>query len=76
MDVAMPPLLDTVVHQPVVMDAHPYVEELWELEAGVPEHHHRRPRVQKLKLRMEKPSMIRSKNSLSRTSLYHPHLTW
>jgi hypothetical protein len=34
MDVAMPPLLDTVVHQPVVMDAHPYVEELWELEAG------------------------------------------
>jgi hypothetical protein len=34
----------------VVVDAHPYVEELWELEAGVPEHCHRRPRALRLKL--------------------------
>jgi hypothetical protein len=27
----------------VAMDARPCVEELWELEAGVPEHRHRRP---------------------------------
>jgi hypothetical protein len=56
----------------VAVDAHPCVEELWELETGVPEHRHRRPRALRLKLSMEKPS----KASLSRTSLHHPHLTW
>jgi hypothetical protein len=75
-DVAVTPLLDMVVHLPVAMDARPYVEELWDLEAGVPEHRHRRPRAQKLKLSMEKSSKIRSKTSLSRTSLRHPHPTW
>jgi hypothetical protein len=35
-DVAVTPLLDTDVHLPVAMDTHPYVEELWELEVGVP----------------------------------------
>jgi hypothetical protein len=48
------------------------VEELWELETGVPEHRHRRPRSLRLKLNMEKPR----KASLSRTIPYHPHLTW
>jgi hypothetical protein len=72
MVVAMTPLVDAVVHLSVVVDACPYVEELWEIEAGVPEHRHRRPRAQKLKLRMERPS----KTSLSRTSLRHPHLNW
>jgi hypothetical protein len=75
-DMAVTPLLDTIVHLLVVVDARPYVEELWEVEAGVPEHRYRRPRSQKLKLSMEKPSKIRSKTSLSRTSLLHPHLTW
>jgi hypothetical protein len=56
----------------VVVDTRPCVEELWVLEAGVPEHHHRHPRALRLKLNMEKPS----KTSLSRTSPYHPHLTW
>jgi hypothetical protein len=70
--VVMAPLVDAVVHLPVAMDVHPYVEELWELRAGVLEHRHCRPRAQKLKLRMEKPSKIRSKTSLSRTSLRHP----
>jgi hypothetical protein len=62
----------------VAVDARPYVEELWELDAGVLEHRHRRPRVLKLKLKlsMEESSKIRSKTSLSRTSLHHPHLTW
>jgi hypothetical protein len=72
----MTPLLDVVVHRPVVVDARPYVEELWELEARVAEHRHHCTRAQKLKLRMEEPSKIRSKTSLSRTSLRHPHLTW
>jgi hypothetical protein len=40
----------------VAVDARPCVEELWELEAGVPEHRHRRPRALRLKLNMEKPS--------------------
>jgi hypothetical protein len=74
--VVVTPLVEVVVHLPVAVDACPYVEELWELEAGVSEHRHRRPRAQKLKLRMEKLSKIRSKTSLSRTSLRHPHLTW
>jgi hypothetical protein len=52
----------------VSVDARPCVEELWELEAGVPEHRHRRPRAQRLKLNMEEPSKNRSKASLSRTS--------
>jgi hypothetical protein len=56
----------------VVVDARPCVEELCELEVGVLEHHHHRPRALRLKLSMEKPS----KTSLSRTSPYHPHLTW
>jgi hypothetical protein len=56
----------------VAVDAHPCVEEPWELEAGVLEPRHRRPRALRLKLNMEKPS----KTSLSRTSPYHPHLTW
>jgi hypothetical protein len=56
----------------VAVDAHPYVEEFWDLEDGVPEHRHRRPRTLRLELIMEKPS----KTSLSRTSPYHPHLTW
>jgi hypothetical protein len=55
----------------VTLDADPCVEELWELEAGVPEHHHHRPRALRLKLNLEKPS----KTSLSRTCPYHPHLT-
>jgi hypothetical protein len=75
-DVVVTPLLDAIVHLPVVVDARPYVEELWELEAGVLEHRHRRPRALKLKLSVEEPSKIRSKTSLSRTSLHHPHLTW
>jgi hypothetical protein len=61
-----------VVHLPMAVDARPYVEELWELEAGVPEHRHHHSRAQKLKLRMETPSIIRSNTSLSRTSLHHP----
>jgi hypothetical protein len=32
--VAVTPLVDTVVHLPVAVDARSYVEELWELEAG------------------------------------------
>jgi hypothetical protein len=56
----------------VAVGAHPCVEELWELGPGVPERHHRRPRALRLKLSMGKPS----KASLSRTSPYHPHLTW
>jgi hypothetical protein len=56
----------------VAVDAHPSVEELWELEAGLPEHRHRRPRALRLKPNMEKPS----KTSPNRTSLYRPHLTW
>jgi hypothetical protein len=69
--VAMPALVDAVVHLPMAMGARPYVKELWELEAGVSEHRHHRLRAQKLKLRMEKPSKIKSK-----TSLHHHHLTW
>jgi hypothetical protein len=58
------------------VDAYPYVEELWELEAGVLEHRHRRPRALKLKSSMEEPSKIRGKTSLSRSSLDQLHLTW
>jgi hypothetical protein len=75
-DVVVTPLLDVVVHLPVAMDARPYVEELWDLEAGVPEHRHRRLRARKLRLSMEKQGKIRRKTNLSRTSLHHPHLTW
>jgi hypothetical protein len=56
----------------MAVDAHPCVEELWELEAEVPEHRHHRSRALRLKLNTEEPS----KTSLSRTSLHHPHLTW
>jgi hypothetical protein len=55
----------------VAVDAHPCVEELWELGPGVPERDHR-PRALRLKLGKGKPS----KASLSRASPYHPHLTW
>jgi hypothetical protein len=58
------------------VDAYPYVEELWELEAGVLEHRHRRPRALKLKSSMEELSKIRGKTSLSRSSLHQLHLTW
>jgi hypothetical protein len=75
-DVAVTLLLDVVVHLLVAVDARPYVEDLWELEAGVLEHHHCRPKAQKLKLSMEKTIKIRSKISLNWTSLHHPHLTW
>jgi hypothetical protein len=69
-------LVDAIMHLPVAVDTRPYVE-LWELEVGVPEHHHRRHlRDQKLKLVMEKPGKIKSKTSLSRTSLRHPLLAW
>jgi hypothetical protein len=54
------------------VDAHPCVGELWELEAGVPEHHHHRSRALRLKLNIEELS----KTSPSQTSPYHPHLTW
>jgi hypothetical protein len=54
------------------VDARPYVEELWELETGVREHRHRRPRALKSKLSMEEPS----KTSLTWTNLHHPHKTW
>jgi hypothetical protein len=56
----------------VAVDAHPCMEELRELETGVLEHHHRRPRALRLKLNLEEPS----KTILSRTSPYHPHVTW
>jgi hypothetical protein len=60
----------------VAVDARPLMKELWELEAGVPEHRHRRPRALRLKLNMEELSKNRSKASLSWTSPHHPHLTW
>jgi hypothetical protein len=68
--------LRKVVDADMAMNACPYVEELWELEAGVPEHRHHRPRDLRLKQHMEEPSMNESKVSLSRTSPCHPHLTW
>jgi hypothetical protein len=74
--VAVTLLVNSVVHLLVPVDTRPYAEELWELKAGVPGHHRCRPRAQKLKLRVEKPKKIRSKTSLSWTSLYHPHLNW
>jgi hypothetical protein len=56
----------------VAVDAHPCVEELWELGPGVPERRHYRPRALRLKLGKGKLS----KASRSLTSPYHPHLTW
>jgi hypothetical protein len=53
----------------VAMDGRPCVKELWELEAGVLEHRHRRPRALRLKLNKEEPSKNRSKASLSWTIL-------
>jgi hypothetical protein len=38
------PLVGAVAHLPVAVDACPYVEELWELGAGVPEHRHHHQR--------------------------------
>jgi hypothetical protein len=65
-----------VVYADVAMDTRPCAEELWELEARLPEHRHRRPSDLRLKLNMEEPSMNKSKASLSRTSPCHPHITW
>jgi hypothetical protein len=45
----------------VAVDACPCVEDLLELEVGVPERRHHRPRALRLKLNMEEPS----KTSLS-----------
>jgi hypothetical protein len=56
----------------VAVDAHPCVEELWELGPGVTERRHHRPRVLRLKPGKEVPSTA----SLSRTSPHHLHLTW
>jgi hypothetical protein len=56
----------------VAVDAHPYVEGLWELGPEVTEHHHHRPRTLRSRLSKERPSEA----SLSRTSHHHPHLTW
>jgi hypothetical protein len=58
------------------VDALPCVEDLWELEVGVPERRQCRPRALKVKPSLKETSKVRSKASLSRTSLYHPHLTW
>jgi hypothetical protein len=44
----------------VAVDARPCVEELWEFEAGVPEHRHRRPRALRLKLSMVVLSCVES----------------
>jgi hypothetical protein len=65
-----------VVHLPVAMDTHPFVDELGVLEVGVLEHRHchRRPRTLKLKPRKEKLNNSWSKTSLSRRSHHHP--TW
>jgi hypothetical protein len=52
----------------VAVDARPCVEELWELEAGVPEHRHHRPRALRLKLNM----VELSKTSLSQTRPHQP----
>jgi hypothetical protein len=56
----------------VAMDAHPCVEELWELGPEVAEHRHHLPRTQRPRLSKEWPS----KASLSQISHHHPHLTW
>jgi hypothetical protein len=56
----------------VAVDAHPYVEELWEVGPGVTECCHHRPRTLRPKLSKEEPSEA----SLSQTSPHHPHLTW
>jgi hypothetical protein len=56
----------------VAVDAHPCVEELWELGPGVTEHCHHRPRTLRPKLSKGEPSEA----SLSWTSPHHPHLTW
>jgi hypothetical protein len=52
----------------VAMDAHPCVEELWELEPGVTERRHHRPRALRLKQDKEEPSEA----SQSRTNPHHP----
>jgi hypothetical protein len=56
----------------VAVDAHPCVEELWELGPGVTEHRHHRPRTLRPWLSKEEPSEA----SRSRTGPHHPHLTW
>jgi hypothetical protein len=60
------------VDEGVAVDAHPCVEELWELGPEVTEHRHHSPRTLRPRLSKEQPS----KASLSRTSHPHPHLTW
>jgi hypothetical protein len=42
----------------VAVDAHPCVEELWELGPGVTERRHHHPRALRLKLGKEKPSEV------------------
>jgi hypothetical protein len=56
----------------VAVDAHPCVEELWELGPEVTEHHRHRPRTLRPSLSKGRPSKAR----LSQTSHHHPHLTW
>jgi hypothetical protein len=56
----------------VAVDAHPCVEELWELGLEVTEHRHHHPSTLRPRLSKERPS----KASLSQTSHHHPHLTW
>jgi hypothetical protein len=51
----------------VAVDAHPCVEELWELGPKVTEHRHHRPRTLRSRLSKERPSEA----SLSRTT-HHP----
>jgi hypothetical protein len=74
--VDMLPLVDMVMPLLVVVDARPCVEDLGELEVGVPEHRHRLPRARELRLRMEKLNKIRSKTSLSWTNLHRHRPTW
>jgi hypothetical protein len=56
----------------VAVDAHPCMEELWELGPEVTEHRHHRPRTLRPRLSKEEPS----EDSRSLTSPHHPHLTW
>jgi hypothetical protein len=56
----------------VAVDAHPCVEELWELGPEVTEHRHHRPRTLRPRLSKEHPSEA----NLSRTRHHHHHLTW
>jgi hypothetical protein len=52
----------------VAVDAHPCVEELWELGPEVIEHRHHRTRTLRPRLSKERPSEA----SLNRTNPHHP----